>query len=342
MAEQLTAFLDNNGIYDKFQSGFCKNHSTETALLKVTNDILVAADSGECTFLVLLDLSAAFDSVDHDIWINRLHNLAGLSGAVLKWFTSYLSGRSFSVYANQVMSDITEMSCGVPQGSVLGPILFLLYRFPLGQLIRQVSNVSYHFYADDIQLYCSFKMSEFDKLTSLLTCLNSIKEWLNNNYLQFNSEKTEILIIAPECSVPSIKQHIGSLGSSVKHNLRNLGVVLDSAMSLEHHSKQLIRNCFFQLRIISKIRSIVSRPELEMIVHAFISSRLNYCNSLFTCLNKKVLERLQTVQNAAARLLTHTRKRAHITSVLASLHWLLVPFRIHFKILVLTFRALHG
>ncbi len=130
MAEQLTAFLDNNSIYDKYQSGFRKNHSTETALLKLSNDILMAADSGECTVLVLLDLSAAFDSVDHDIWINRLHNLAGLSGAVLKWFTSYLSGRSFNVYANQVVSDITEMSCGVPQGSVLGPILFFTVHVP--------------------------------------------------------------------------------------------------------------------------------------------------------------------------------------------------------------------
>ena len=100
MAEQLIAFLDKNDLYDQFQSGCRKNHSTETALLKVSNDILMAADSGECTVLVLLDLSAAFDSIDHNFLINRLHNLVGLSGAVLKWFTSYLSGRSFSVYTN--------------------------------------------------------------------------------------------------------------------------------------------------------------------------------------------------------------------------------------------------
>lgn len=117
--------------------------------------------------LVLLDLSSAFDTIDHNIMINRLCDLAGMSGSVLKWFSSYLSGRSFSVYVNQIMSETAELSCGVPQGSVLGPILFLLYIFPLGQIISQFSDISYHLYADDIQLYCSFKETEFSKLSSL-------------------------------------------------------------------------------------------------------------------------------------------------------------------------------
>lgn len=109
-------------------------------------------------------------------------------------------------------------------------------------------------------------------------------------------------------------------------------------MSLELHSKQLVRNCFFQLRNISKLRSFVAKGELEMIIHAFISSRLDYCNSLFSCLSKKELYRLQAVQNSAARLLIHIKKREHITPVLEALHQLPV----YFKILVLTFRALHG
>uniref|UniRef100_A0A8C6S601 Hexosyltransferase n=1 Tax=Neogobius melanostomus TaxID=47308 RepID=A0A8C6S601_9GOBI len=110
-------------------------------------------------------------------------------------------------------------------------------------------------------------------------------------------------------------------------------------MSLEHHSKLLTRNCFYQLRKISKLRTIVPREDLEMIIHAFVSSRLDYCNSLFSCLNKKELSRLQQVQNSAARLLTRTNRRAHITPILKALHWLPVTFRFNFKILVLTFRA---
>lgn len=118
-------------------------------------------------------------------------------------------------------------------------------------------------------------------------------------------------------------------------------MIFDEAMSLEHHSEQLAKNCFFQLRNIAKLRPMVSKDELEMIIHAFVSSRLDYCNSLFTCLNNKELARLQYVQNSAARLLTRTSRRSHITPVLETLHWLPVAYRVKFKILVQTGSYLH-
>lgn len=148
-------------------------------------------------------------------------------------------------------------------------------------------------------------------------------------------------------SLPLMSQFQGSditlvTGQSAKSSIRNLGVYLDKDMSLVQHCKQLTRNCFFQLRNISKLRNMVSRNDLELIIHAFVSSRLDYCNSLFTCLNKKELSRLQLVQNSAARILTRTNRRSHISPILKELHWLPVSYRINFKILVLTFRALHG
>jgi hypothetical protein len=340
--EQLTFFLDNSNIHEPFQSGFRKQHSTETALLKVSNDIMMSADSGKHTVLVLLDLSSAFDTVDHQVLLKRLRDQVGLSGLVLQWFTSYLSGRSFSVTANQIRSESADLLCGVPQGSVLGPVLFLLYLIPLGKIIQRFSDVSFHLFADDIQLYCCFKPSEICKLNSLLLCLVEIKKWLSDNFLQLNADKTETLIIAPEVAIPGIKQYLGDLGQSAKPSLRNLGVILDKDMSLVQHCKQLTRNCFFQLRKISKLRNMVSRNDMELIIHAFVSSRLDYCNSLFSCLNQKELSRLQLIQNSAARILTRTNRRSHISPILKELHWLPVSYRINFKILVLVFRALHG
>ena len=155
VAMQLNFVLEAHSICDIFQSGFRKNHSTETALLRVSNDILMAADAGECSVLVLLDLSAAFDTVDHCILIDRLNSLVGISGSALDWFTSYLSDRSFSVSTGSFMSDSVPLSCGVPQGSVLGPLLFSLYMLPLGKIISSFKTVSYC-YADDIQLFISF------------------------------------------------------------------------------------------------------------------------------------------------------------------------------------------
>ena len=125
-------------------------------------------------------------------------------------------------------------------------------------------------------------------------------------------------------------------------SFRNLGVNFDQAMQLDTHIKSVTRTCFFHLRNIAKLRSVVSHSDLEMIIHAFVSSRLDYCNSVLTCLNKTPLDRLQFIQNTAARLLTRSSRRCHITPVLASLHWLPVVFRVQFKVLVLTFRALHG
>uniref|UniRef100_A0A672GZP5 Reverse transcriptase domain-containing protein n=1 Tax=Salarias fasciatus TaxID=181472 RepID=A0A672GZP5_SALFA len=170
----------------------------------------------------------AFDTVDHQTLINRLQDLIGQSGPVLKWFSSYLTGRSFSVSANNTMSEPASLQYGVPQGSVLGPLLFLLYLLPLGQIIQQFSDVSYLLFADDLQLVCSFKPSEAHKLSSLINCLSLIKQWLRDNSLQLNP--------------------------STKTEFRNLGVIFDHAMSLDHHSGLLVRTCFFQLRNIAKFR----------------------------------------------------------------------------------------
>ena len=203
-------------------------------------------------------------------------------------------------------------------------------------------GISYHCYADDLQLYCSFKPDKLDIINTLHECLSAIKNWMANNFLQLNAEKTQVLIIGSDKVAADVANHLGPLKSNICSNPRNLGIILDQAMLLDKQVKSVSSACFYHLRNIAKLRSVVSHPELEMIIHAFISSRLDYCNSLFTCLSKSSLDRLQLVQNAAARLLTRTRRSCHITPILSSLHWLPVNYRIHFKILVITHRTLHG
>ncbi len=174
---QLYSFLNLHGLHEVFQSGFKSLHSTETALLKVFNDLLLVTDSGDYAVLMLLDLTAAFDTVDHNILIFRMEHCVGIKDTVLEWFRSYLSGRSFSIRLGDFMSSSACFSCGIPQGFILGPILFSLYILPLGSIFRKY-NVLFHCYADDTQLYLPLKQKHPNSIAPLLCCLEEIKAWM--------------------------------------------------------------------------------------------------------------------------------------------------------------------
>ena len=135
VAKQITSHLERNSLSARFQSGFRRYHSTETAVLRIANDILSSNDSGKVTALILLDLSAAFDTIDHEILLNRLTTDVGVSGIALSWFKSYLSGRTQVVSCADQLSSSRPVTCRVPQGSVLGPLLFCIYTRPVEQII---------------------------------------------------------------------------------------------------------------------------------------------------------------------------------------------------------------
>ena len=191
VASRIQSHLSSNSLSSSFQSAYRIFHSTETTLLKIHNDLILAMDRGEVTSLILLDLSAAFDTVDHSILLTRLQNWFGLDGLSLDWFSSYLSLRSQAVSINDSISAFSTLSCGVPQGSVLGPLLFTLYTTPLGSVISK-NSLKYHLYADDTQLYISFTPTTSAlSLETLTTTFNDILSWMNLNKLLLNPSKTE-------------------------------------------------------------------------------------------------------------------------------------------------------
>ncbi|KAJ8353101.1 hypothetical protein AAFF_G00109100 [Aldrovandia affinis] len=178
---QLNIFFNENSILEKFQSGFKSNHSTETALTKIVNDLRLSVAANKVSVLILLDLSAAFDTIDHSILINRLENWVGLSECGVNWFRTYITERQFFISFGDHMSEKYDVSFGVAQGSCLGPLLFSLYMLPLGNIIRD-HNVNFHSYADDTQLYISVEPNDANALYSLTTFLSAINQWMSNNF----------------------------------------------------------------------------------------------------------------------------------------------------------------
>jgi len=144
--------MENHNLHEIMQSAYKQYHSTETALVRVQNDILSNLDNKHGVILVLLDLSMAFDTIDHTTLLHQLAHRLGITGAALKWFQSYLNERTQSVSVDNEQSKPVPLKYGVPQGSVLGPLLYTIYTLPLGNLLRD-AGVSYHLYADDTQLY---------------------------------------------------------------------------------------------------------------------------------------------------------------------------------------------
>ena len=344
-ANQFVNHLKNNNLQEQFQSAYKPNHSTESALLCVSNDILRAIDQKNCVSLTLLDLSAAFDTIDHGILLDILKNDLGIHDTAFQWFRSYLANRSQCVSIDGVQSDPLDLPYGVPQGSVLGPLLFCAYTTQLG-IIIQKHNLKYHIYADDTQLYLSFKVHNCaNTLHKLEQCILEIREWMACHKLKLNDDKTEFIMISSPHNnneINTMKIKIGEETVSASKSVRNLGVVFDSVFNMENHVTSVCQACYFHLRNIHSIRPYLNSDIAAQIVHAFVTTKLDYCNSLIYGLPEKSLHRLKKVQNTAVRIITSCDIKNNITPHLKSLHWLPVNLRIEFKILLFTFKILNG
>ena len=348
VASRLTGHMILNHLYEKFQSAYRPDHSTETALVRVQNDLLQAVDTHGAAILILLDLSAAFDTIDHERLLCILEHDIGITGSALLWIKSYLTDRTQEVVINGEHSTPEQLKCGVPQGSVLGPFLFTLYTRKLGDLIRQC-DFNYHLYADDTQLYLAFSPR---KSSSVQLTINKaehtlvvIKNWMTENWLSFNDDKTEMLIITTkkQClNIPNIVLHLGSSEISPSSSARNLGVIFDSCFQHELHINSICKKAYTSIRSIGQIRKYLDQNSAEKLVNSLVTSHLDYCNSLLYGIPTAQLNRLQKIQNTAARIVMRVRKFDHISPVLKQLHWLPVSKRLEYKILLLAFKALHN
>ena len=346
VANQIKGHVDGFGLGNPFQSAYKAFHSTETALLSVTNDILSSMGRGNVTALTLLDLSAAFDTIDHGLLLDRLKEWFGIRGDALRWIASYLSNRCQLISIQGKLSIPMSLIYGVPQGSVLGPLLFILYTTPLSQIITKFEDIQHHLYADDTQIFTSFNTSNHsNKIESLQKSLTSVQDWMFTNKLKLNPDKTEFMLIGNKCHRNKFnsKFPVDILNNSIPPaaHAKNLGVIIDSDLNFQRHIKNTVKVCNYFIRDIRRVRKHLTLDASTALANALVSSRLDYCNSLLHSLPGVHLNKLQRVQNALARVVTKSSRFTSTKSLLERLHWLPIASRIDFKIATLTYKAVH-
>ena len=233
----------------------------------------------------------------------------------------------------------------MPQGSVLGPVLYLLCTSPLGNIVRE-HGLSFYFYADGSQLYTYFACNDTSDPVAvkqrLENCVADINLWMTK--LKLNNNKSEFLFLHSPFrhSLSPSTISVGMENIRPSQQARNLGVIFDDTMSLSpHYVNTIVKGAFYHIRNISKIRKYISKSTTEILIHSFVSSKLDVCNFLLFGDQKRDIVKLQSVQNAAARIIAGLKKRDHITETLRDLHWLSVKERIVFKINLITFKTLN-
>ena len=335
--------MDLNNLHIPYQSGYKTGHGCETLLLKLNDDILKAMDTGKCTILLLLDLSAAFDTVDHDRLLSILFNEIGLRGVVLRWFTSYLLHRRQAVNIKGQISDFLDILYGVPQGSVLGPILFNIYVRNFINILNEAGFTA-HGYADDHQIFKFFSIEfQYESICfSIPRCLEIIAHWMKASFLKLNSSKSQIIIFTPKnlakhVVIDQIKLRDGCT-IPVSNVVTNLGVQFDRELTFSPQINSICSSAFRFLRNLASIRKYLSKNNLRILVQSIIVSRIDNCNSLLYGVLALNLNKLQKLQNACARLIYGKKKCDHVSPLLHELHWLPIRQRIVFKILLFVFK----
>jgi hypothetical protein len=342
VSRRLTKHLTEEGIWDPQQFAYRPHHSCETAMVLLLDKVYTTMDNQQVTLLMLLDLSAAFDMVDHKLLLDILSS-SGITGTALSWCASFLSPRWQAVVIEGVPSNERQLLCGVPQGSVLGPIFFTIYMLGLSDVIRPF-GVNFILYADDIQIYISSSVADLPSTTQRMeACFLAIRDWLLTRHLVLNESKTEVILLGTKqmlhkCSLSQIQ--LGTHSIPINSSVRDLGLLIDSPLTFDHHVSKICATAFMNLRIIGRLRNALPRRNRVETVHALVLSHFDFCLPALNGISEKQLHKLQQVLRAAMRVALGLRKFDSVSSSLNEHQWLSIHNRLLYRTASLVYTVL--
>ena len=339
---QLYEYVVNNGIINSLQSGFRKGHSTTTVLLNIVDDIFRSTDLGKATLLILLDFSKAFDTLDHSLLCAKLY-YHGLDEVSLSFFKNYLSGRFQRVFVEGGVSDFVRITSGVPQGSILGPLLFLIYT---ADIFNCVSHSSVQAFADDTQIIYSFEPAFTEQAcVSVNEDLRAIEQYAENNNLKLNAAKCSMLIFCPKKHRLSMEENVQLFINQTRlqpvKTAKNLGLIIDTKVRFSEHVSMVINKCYAVLKPLYTNISIINFKLRKKLCESFILPKINYANIVyFPCLDTLTLIRLQRMINTCCRFVCRLKKFDHISERLTQLKWFKIRRSYEYHLSVFVHRLL--
>ena len=311
--DQFYLFLTDHNLLTPNQSGFRKQHSTSTALLHIIDMMQRDIDGGKCCGVLFLDLKKAFDTVDHQILLKKMVSY-GVEGNALQWFDSYLSNRQQRTLINDSLSEPKLVTCGVPQGSIIGPLLFILY---INDLPDRILHCEIFLYADDTALYYAADNSHIIE-DVLNTEMQNVSDWFMTNKLTLNSKKTKVMIFGTSKrlkALPPLNIRCGNDQIEQVSVFKYLGILLDSTLSFSEHIDYVCKKVNMRLSVLGRTRKYLSVKTSLMLYKSLVMPYFDYCDTLWDCCSCQLKQKLQILQNRALRIINKADRRTHISDL---------------------------
>lgn len=314
LSKQLNEYLNMHDLLCHFQSGYRKNCSTTTALIKIDSDIRKALDKKMLTVLVLLDFSKAFDSINHQLLCRKLKRCFMLHESAVGLILSYLSNRSQYVDFNGLRSDVVGVESGVPQGSILGPLLFSMF---INDLPNRMNYCQIHLYADDCQVYLSGKLNDLANIVYKINLdLKNIVEWSNANGLILNARKTQAIVFRTKHmnveEAPLIK--IGNESINYSEVIKNLGILMDSQLNWKAQTNAVCQKVYYALHTLVALKHYTPQQIRLKLARSLIIPLFEYGDVFYTTSTNENFRKLQLAFNSVTRFVYGLKRFDHISA----------------------------